>query len=204
MHAVRLYLIATPSLCADLEAVVRAAIEGGVEAVQLRDKSADDATYVDYAEVLAPICRRKGVRFLLNDRWHLLSEVEADGVHLGQDDAPIEEVRRALGPDTVIGLSTHDREEAAVAQERGADYIGLGPMFDTRTKDLTYQPGGPDLVRAVAGATDLPLFPIGGIDTTRAPRVTAAGATRIAVSSAICSADDPRRAAAALRALLPR
>ena len=202
MHGVRLYLIATPRLCEDLAAVVEAAIAGGVEAVQLRDKEADDATYAEYAALLAPVCRRAGVRFLLNDRWHLLGEVEADGVHLGQDDAPIEEVRRALGPDAILGLSTHDSAEASLARDRGADYIGLGPMFDTRTKNLAYEPGGPALVRSVVGTTDLPLYPIGGIDAANLPQLVAAGATRAAVSSAICTAPDPARAAIALRAIL--
>jgi len=203
MHRARLYLVVTPALCSDLGAVVRAAIEGGAEAVQLRDKSANDAQYGEYAAFLAPICRAACVPFLLNDRWHLVEKTGADGVHLGQGDAPIEQVRRALGPDAILGLSTHDRAEAASAQDRGADYIGLGPMFETRTKDLAFVPGGPDLVATVSGATELPLYPIGGIDASNLALLVAAGATRAAVSSAICTAADPRAAAADLRRLLP-
>jgi len=202
MHRARLYLVATPALCGDIGAVVTAAIRGGVEAVQLRDKSADDATYGEYARLLAAICRDAGIPFLLNDRWHLVNQVGADGVHIGQDDTPIEQVRRALGPKAILGLSTHDHAEAAVARERGADYIGLGPMFATRTKTLSLDPGGPDLVARVADATDLPLYPIGGIDASNLPRLIRAGATRAAVSSAICCAADPERAARELRQLL--
>ncbi|MHC4955344.1 MAG: thiamine phosphate synthase [Planctomycetota bacterium] len=200
----RLYLIVTPALCADVRAVVSAAIEGGVDIVQLRDKDADDGRYARDAAILLEICRERGVPFLLNDRWHLVEETGADGVHLGQEDAPIEQVRRGLGPDALLGLSTHDRAEAAAAQERGADYIGIGPMFDTDTKGLTRNPGGADLVADVIQATDLPVFPIGGISIRNLPELTAGGARRAAVSSAICSAADPRAAAAELAAMLRR
>ena len=176
---------------------------GGIGAVQLRDKTSDDATYSKTARKIAQDCKARGIPFLLNDRWHLVDETGADGVHLGQDDAPIEQVRRALGPGATIGLSTHDRAEAAEAQERGADYIGLGPMFSTTTKDLTLPPGGPALFESVLGATDLPTFCIGGIHESNLPSLIAAGVTQVAISSAILTAADPAAAAERLAAMFP-
>lgn len=195
---VRLYLVVTPALCDDVARTVAAAIEGGVDAVQLRDKHADDAQYTRDARRIAAVCG-SSVPFLLNDRWDLVEATGADGVHLGQEDARIEQVRRALGPDAILGLSTHDRAEAAAAADRGADYVGLGPMFATGTKELARQPGGAALLQTVLGVTDLPLFPIGGIDARTLPELVEAGATRAAVSSAICGAADPRAAARAIR-----
>lgn len=175
--------------------VVERALQGGVDAVQLRDKAADDEAYCAAARRIASLCEE--APFLLNDRWHLVEQTGADGVHLGQADAPIEQVRRALGPGVLLGLSTHDQAEAAVAQARGADYVGLGPMFPTETKRLTRAPGGAALLRSVH--CGLPVFAIGGITAQNLP---ALGAQRIAVSSAIADAADPRAAAKRLRELL--
>jgi len=200
MHSfeqVRLYLIVTPSLCRDMAQTVAAAIEGGVDAVQLREKCSDDAQYVRHARELVSVCAG-AVPLLLNDRWDLVESTGADGVHLGQDDASIESVRRALGPDIVLGLSTHDRAEVQAARGRGADYVGLGPMFATGTKRLTRAPGGAALLASVLDATSLPIFPIGGIDIDSLPDLVAVGARRCAVSSAICAAGDPKGAAAIL------
>ncbi len=170
----------------------------GFGAVQLRDKTRDDNNYAKIARKIAQDCKARGIPFLLNDRWQLVDETGADGVHLGQDDAPIEQVRRALGPGAIIGLSTHNRAEAEEAQERGADYIGLGPMFSTTTKDLTLPPGGPALFENVAGATDLPIFCIGGIHEGNLPSLIEVGVTQVAISSAILTAPDPAAAAARL------
>lgn len=192
MRFVHLYLLVS---CRHAPDIVERALSGGVEAVQLRDKEADDARYADAARRLRSICA--GVPFLLNDRWHLVEETGADGVHLGQDDAPIEQVRRALGAEVLLGLSTHDQAEAAVAAERGADYVGLGPMFPTATKALSRAPGGAALLRSVR--CELPVFAIGGITAENLPSL---GARRIAVSSAIADAADPESAARELRRLL--
>lgn len=195
----RLYLVLTPQVCrADPVETAAAAIDGGVDMVQLRDKEADDDGFLRLARELARVCRPRGVPLVLNDRVHLVLAAGADGVHVGEDDTPPEEIEKGM----IIGLSTHDRAEAMGAKGRGATYIGLGPMFPTGTKDLKRAPGGAALLREVLGATDLPVFPIGGITLARAPDLIAAGATRLAVSSAICAAEDPRAAAAALRALL--
>jgi thiamine-phosphate pyrophosphorylase len=188
----RLYLIVSCDHGID---VVDHALQGGVDAVQLRDKAADDETFGETARRLASLCTE--VPFLLNDRWHLVEQTGADGVHLGQGDAAIEQVRRALGPGLLLGLSTHGQAEAAVAQERGADYVGLGPMYPTETKQLMRTPGGAALLRSVN--CELPVFAIGGITAQNLP---ALGARRVAVSSAIADAADPRAAAKRLRELL--
>ncbi|MHC5030741.1 MAG: thiamine phosphate synthase [Planctomycetota bacterium] len=204
MENARLYLILTPQTCRqDAVATARAALEGGIDALQLRDKEAPDGAFLRLAAALAAHCRECDVPLILNDRAHLVAPSGADGVHVGEDDLPPEEVRRRYGDRLILGLSTHDRDEVAAAAGRGADYVGLGPMFLTRTKALTRTPGGAALLRAAADATTLPLFPIGGIDAASASALVAAGATRLAVSAAICAAADPRAAAAELRALLP-
>lgn len=204
MENVRLYLVLTPRLCRlDPVATARAALEGGVDALQLRDKEAPDEAFLSLATALAAHCRECDVPLILNDRAHLVAPSGADGVHVGEDDLAPEEVRRRHGERLVLGLSTHDRDEVAAAAGRGADYVGLGPMFLTRTKALSRTPGGARLLRDAANATTLPLFPIGGIDAASAPALIAAGATRLAVSAAICAASDPRAAAEELRALLP-
>jgi thiamine-phosphate pyrophosphorylase len=200
----RLYLILTPRLChLGAVATVRAALDGGVGAVQLRDKEAPDGAFLQLATELAMHCRERGVPLILNDRAHLVAAAGADGVHVGEDDLAPEEVRRRYGERLVVGLSTHDRAEVAAAVGRGADYVGLGPMFSTPTKALTRTPGGAALLRDAADATELPLFPIGGIDAAGAATLVAAGAVRLAVSAAICAAADPRAAAAEIKALLP-
>jgi len=199
-----LYLVLTPRLCrGDAVATAWAALDGGVNAVQLRDKEAPDGAFLRLATELVAVCREHGVPLILNDRAHLVAQSGADGVHVGEDDLPPEEIRRRYGDRIVVGLSTHDRAEVAAATGRGADYVGLGPMFATPTKSLTRTPGGTALFRDAADTTTLPLFPIGGIDAANAGTLIAAGATRLAVSAAICAAEDPRSAAAELRALLP-
>jgi len=199
-----LYFILTPQLCPrGAVATAAAALDGGVDAVQLRDKEAPDGAFLRLAIELAAHCRERGVPLILNDRAHLVAEAGADGVHVGEDDLAPEEVRRRYGERLVVGLSTHDRAEVAAATGRGADYVGLGPMFATPTKALTRTPGGAALLRDAADATALPLYPIGGIDAANAGALIAAGATRLAVSAAICQAADPRAAAAELKALLP-
>jgi thiamine-phosphate pyrophosphorylase len=199
----RLYLVLTPQLCRrGVVETAAAALGGGVDMIQLRDKLSDDAGFLATARELAALCGERGVPFILNDRVHLVERAGADGVHVGEMDRPPEEARRHLGKGAVIGLSTHNREEMAAAAARGVDYVGLGPMFPTETKELTRAPGGAALVRATLGATKLPVFPIGGIDPGNVGPLIAAGARRIAVSSALCSAGDPRAVAEALRSAL--
>jgi thiamine-phosphate pyrophosphorylase len=205
LEAARILLVVTEAACRGPwdRAVARALASGAVGIVQLREKSVDDPEFLLRARRLAALARPVGALVTLNDRAHLVREAGADGVHLGEDDLPPEQARDLLGPLPLIGLSTHDAAEAAAARGRGADYVGLGPCYATGTKRLSRPPGGPDLVRTCAGATTLPLFPIGGITPANVGDLARAGARRVAVGAGILSADDPERAARLLRAALP-
>jgi thiamine-phosphate pyrophosphorylase len=189
----RLYLItaARPDLAAFLEAAVR----GGVDIVQLRDKELGDRELVPVLHEARQVTRRLGVPLVVNDRPDLAALVGADFVHVGQDDLPVDVARR-FG--VAVGLSTHAPEEIDTAE---ADYIGVGPVFATPTKEG--RPAvGLELVRHAAEHARQPWFAIGGIDETNAVDVVAAGAQRIAVVRAIGDAADPEAAAARLRAAL--
>ena len=181
-----------------IEQVVEPALRGGVDMVQLRDKSASDADVLAAAEALRSLCDEHGALMLVNDRPDLARQAGADGVHLGQDDGDLDAVRAELGPDVLIGLSTHSREQVDAAMAGPADYLGVGPVFATPTKPGR-PPVGLALVRYAAATAAKPFFAIGGIDAARARLVARAGATRVAVVRAIRDAHDPEAAAAALR-----
>jgi thiamine-phosphate pyrophosphorylase len=191
----RLYVItaARPDLAAFLEA----AVSGGVDLVQIRDKGFADPELVPVLHEARQVTRRLDVPLVVNDRPDLAALVGADYVHVGQDDLPVEVARRfGVG----VGLSTHAPEEIDRAE---ADYIGVGPVYATPTKEG--RPAvGPELVRYAAAHARQPWFAIGGIDETNVAEVVAAGARRIAVVRAIGDAPDPERAAAALLAALAR
>jgi thiamine-phosphate pyrophosphorylase len=190
----RLYLItgARP----DLESFLEAAVRGGVDLVQLREKTLADGELLPVLEEARSITRRLGVPLVVNDRPDLAVLVGADYVHLGQDDLPAAAARRFGIP---VGLSTHSPAELDRAE---ADYVGVGPVHATPTKEG--RPAvGLELVRYAAEHARLPWFAIGGIDAGNVADVVAAGAMRVAVVRAIGDADDPERAAAELRAALP-
>ena len=180
---------------------LEAALSGGVDIVQLRLKSASDAEVVDAAGVFRAACERHGALFVLNDRPDLVQACGAHGVHVGQGDASPASARMAAGPERIVGLSTHSREQIEVAAGEPVDYIAVGPVFQTPTKPGRL-PVGLELVRLAARTVELPWFAIGGIDTRNAAEVVAAGAKRLAVVRAIRDAADPAEAAAALRRLL--
>jgi thiamine-phosphate pyrophosphorylase len=191
----RLYLVL--ELNPDTERTVAAAL-GAVDVVQLREKSAPDDEIVAAGRRLRALCVAHEALFVLNDRPDLAVECDADGVHVGQEDMPIAEARAVIGPDRLLGLSTHSREQ--IDQAQGADYISVGPVWETPTKEG--RPAvGLDLVRYAADSASVPFFAIGGIDAGNTPEVLAAGATRIAVVRAIADAADPGGAARALRAV---
>jgi thiamine-phosphate pyrophosphorylase len=186
----RLYLItgARPDLADFLDAAVR----GGVDVVQLREKTLEDRLLLPALETAREVTQRHGVPLVVNDRPDLALLVRADAVHVGQDDLPVEAVRRLGLP---VGLSTHAPAEIDAA---AADYIGVGPVYATPTK--AGRPAvGLELVRYAAARARVPWFAIGGIDLERASSVVAAGASRIAVVRAIGDASDPEEAARALR-----
>src|SRR5262249_48627083 len=145
--------------------------------------------------------RAAGALFIVNDRPDIASLSEADGVHLGQDDMSVRDARRILGPGALIGVSTHSIDQVRQAVHDGASYIGVGPTFPSETKQFgTF--AGVEFVRQAAAETSLPLFVIGGVTLDNLPKVLAAGGRRVAVSQAVCQADDPRKAAEAFRRLL--
>jgi thiamine-phosphate pyrophosphorylase len=186
----------------ELADLIRAASAGGVDIVQLRDKQLSDDELAAVANAARALCERLGVLLIVNDRPSVAYEVGADGVHVGQDDMAVEEVREQVGPDTLIGLSTHSPGEIDAVDAGVVDYIGVGPIHETPTK-----PGrpavGPELIRYAAAHAAVPFFAIGGLDAGNIAEATDAGATRVCVLRAISDAEDPERAAQALRRLLP-
>ncbi len=182
------------------EALLDAALRGGVDVVQLRDKELGDAELVTAAAPFRRACDRHGALFVLNDRPDLVDACGADGVHVGQDDTPVAEARALVGPDRLVGLSTHSREELEAAEN--VDYLGVGTIFTTPTK--AEDAVGLELVRVAAETARVPWFAIGGIDLSNVHLLAAAGAHGVAVVRAIRDAEDPQAAARNLRAALTR
>jgi thiamine-phosphate pyrophosphorylase len=210
LAAARLYLVcdANPG-GRDLPEVVRAAVAGGVEVVQLRDKQLADEELIAVANAARALCARLGALLVVNDRPLVARESGADGVHVGQQDMPVAEVRELVGPDMLIGLSTHAESEidaAAASAPDGTplvDYIGVGPVHETPTK--AGRPAvGVELVRYAAAHASVPFFAIGGLSAANIGDAVAAGAGRVVVLRAIADAEDPERAARELRGLLGR
>jgi thiamine-phosphate pyrophosphorylase len=197
----RLYLLATTSLARlPLVEAVAAAIDGGVEVVQLREKTMPDGAFLELADDLSLLCAAKDVIFIVNDRVEAARLVGAHGVHLGQDDLPVAEARRSLGPEGLVGVSTHDAAEIAAALAARADYVGVGSVFATATKGRDVPVSGPAALAALAAraeAAGVPAFAIGGITVDNLGDVTAAGFRRVAVCAGILATDDPRAAARA-------
>ncbi len=208
LAAARLYLVCncTPGE-RDLGEFLTATIAGGVDVVQLREKNLEDDFLAEAAGVAADVCDAHGALFILNDRPDIAASVRADGVHLGQDDLPVAHARKIVGPDMLIGLSTHAPSEidaalpSATDGEPHVDYIGVGPVHATPTK-RDRAPVGPELVAYASAHAHVPFFAIGGIDSENVLSVLDAGAGRICVLRAICDARDPEQAALTLRAAL--
>ena len=195
----------------DLAQFADAALAGGVDIVQLRDKgSAGEQRFgpleardeLAACEILADAARRHGALFAVNDRADIARAAGADVLHLGQGDLPLAVAREIVGPDTLIGLSTHDRDQTAAAAAGAADYFCVGPCWPTPTKPGRPAPGLRLVREAAKLGGDKPWFAIGGIDAQRLPEVLAAGARRIVVVRAITAAEDPRAAAERLKSAL--
>lgn len=192
----RLYLC-TPDR-PDLEDFVAAVIDGGVDVIQLRDKHLDARPLLVRAQTVARRCQAAGVPFILNDRPDLALEVEADGVHVGQDDAPVGLCRRLLGADAIIGLSTHHPAELREAIAQPVTYLSAGPVEATPTKPG--RPGtGLDYLREAVTTAPVPVFVTGGVRPETVPSLVEAGARHFVVVRALTEAADPYRAASALR-----
>jgi thiamine-phosphate pyrophosphorylase len=180
----------------DPERLLRAALQGGVDVVQLREKSGDERAIVRAGRVFRRLCDAYDALFIVNDRPDLAIACAADGVHLGQEDGAVAAARRLVGDDLLIGTSTHSPEQIDAATE--SDYIAVGPVYATPTKP-EYPPVGTELVTYAAAHARVPFFAIGGIDPGNAAEVAAAGAERVAVVRAIRDAPDPAEAARSLR-----
>ncbi len=197
----RLYLC-TPDR-PDLAAFVAACIDGGVDIVQLRDKELDARLLLERATVVAEVCSALGVPFIVNDRPDLALEAGADGVHVGQDDAPVSLARRVLGPDAIVGLSTHSPEDLAGALGEDVDYLSAGPVVATPTK-----PGragtGTDYVSLATARASVPVFVTGGVTPETIPALATAGVRHFVVVRYLTQAPDARHAARALRDAIDR
>ncbi|MFM7450845.1 MAG: thiamine phosphate synthase [Leptolyngbyaceae cyanobacterium] len=190
LQKAHLYLVTSPQ--EHLLATVEAALQGGVRLVQYRDKTADDRIRLQNGEKLCLLCHRYGALFIVNDRPDIALAVNADGVHLGQQDLPVRLARQILGPQRLVGRSTHCPEDLQRAIQEGADYIGVGPVYETPTK-AGRPAAGLDYVRYALQQATLPWFAIGGIDLTNLSEVLAAGAQRVAIVRAIMQAADPKQ-----------
>jgi thiamine-phosphate pyrophosphorylase len=177
----------------DLDSLLAAVIDGGCRMVQLREKEWPSGRLLPLARRLRDRCRSAGVTFIVNDRVDVAVAVEADGVHVGQDDLPARLTRSFLTEGMVLGVSTHDVEQARAARDDGADYVAVGSMFQTATKP-DFQLVGPALIRKLRGEIRVPLIGIGGITHDNVADVVRAGADGVAVISAVCAAPDPSAA----------
>ena len=187
----------------DLTWIVGEALSGGADVIQLREKGVPDRELLLRAREVRILTAQANARFILNDRPDLARLAGADGVHLGQEDVTVRDARRIVGPNLIIGVSTHNRDQLDAAIVSGASYLGVGPVFPSITKEFSEpELAGLAFVQAVSESTNLPYFAIGGITEENLPRVLDAGATRIAVSAAVVKADRPRRATARLKAKL--
>jgi thiamine-phosphate pyrophosphorylase len=199
----RLYLVADPDQCAgDPYETIAAALRGGVTAVQLRWKTAADREVLALAQTLTELCKRHDALFFMNDRVDLALAAGAGGVHIGVDDLPLEIARRLGGSDFLIGYSPETDEQAASAKERGADYLGVGPVYGTVSKSDAGPAVGLDAIGRRAALAGIPTIGIGGISAANALPVLEAGAVGIAVVSAILKASEPEQAARELSGAL--
>jgi len=170
---------------------VQNAVAAGVEMVQYRRKDASTSELFAEAAVLRKLCRR--TLFLVNDRVDIAMAVQADGVHLGQDDLPFPAARKLLGQEKIIGLTVHSLDEARQAEAAGADYLGVSPIFTTQTKADAGPPAGIQLIQQIKRAVKIPLVAIGGINLANAPEVIQAGADGLCAISAVVSGEDVGR-----------
>jgi thiamine-phosphate pyrophosphorylase len=188
---IHLYIIADKKICGhkNIQDVVAQAIEGGAHMIQYRDKESSDRDFFELASVLQNICKNRKTLFIINDRVDIAAHLKTDGVHLGQDDLPLQVAREILGSDKIIGISTSNMNEAKEAEKHGADYVGIGPIFDTSTKKID-KPVGLEIIKQAKKHLKIPFFPIGGINLKNVDQVIDVGCTRMAVGSAVICADN--------------
>jgi thiamine-phosphate pyrophosphorylase len=198
LHDARLYFVADRT---GMRRALAGALRGGADLFQLRDKHATDDELLHAAGEARALCDAAGALFLVNDRPDLAAACAADGVHVGQDDVPVARAREIVGAEAIVGLSTHSIDQARAGAASGADYIAVGPVHATPTKEG--RPAiGLEPVRWAAANVALPWFAIGGLDAGTIGAAVAAGARRAVVVRALAQAEDPEAAARALRAAL--
>jgi thiamine-phosphate pyrophosphorylase len=199
-----LYLVADRELSQGrpITDIVKAAAEGGVTLVQLREKGATTREYLEIATDVKQILKPYGIPLIINDRLDIALAVEADGVHLGQNDMPYEIARKIMGSEAIIGISVESVEDAREAEKYDADYLGLSPIFSTPTKTDVSHELGLEGIREIRKISKHNLVGIGRMNAETAGEAIKAGVDGIAVVSAICSAEDPKKAASDLRAII--
>ena len=203
-----LYAIVDPDACqppfADPVRLAEAILAGGCAVMQLRAKRLDDAQYVALATAISARCRKAGALFIVNDRVHLVQPLDADGVHIGQSDMPPTMARERIGS-KILGVSTHNAAQAVKAAKQGADWVALGPVYETQSKVDAEPAIGLSTLRTLCEQLTAPVIAIGGIDHATANQVITAGASMIAVISALARSAEPSVAAAQLQGLfVPR
>ena len=188
-----LYLVTDPGLCATFGLVetVHAAVTGGVSIVQLRDKRANTAQMVEHAKALQPILAMRNIPLIINDDVEAAIACNADGIHVGQDDLDVIQVRKRIGRHKIVGLSVETPEAALIVDPGIVDYVGVSPIFATQTKSDHKPPVGFDGLADIVASSPVPSVAIGGLNVDHCEAVFAAGAVGIAVVSAICGKDDP-------------
>ena len=196
-----LYLVTDPDLCAKFGLIetVKAAVVGGVSIVQLRNKNASTAEIIQHAKALQPILATHNVPLIINDDVEAAIACGADGIHVGQDDLDVVQVRHKIGRDKIVGLSVETAEAALIVDAGIVDYIGISPIFATQTKSDHKPPVGFDGLVDIVASSPVPSVAIGGLNANHCKKVLAAGAAGIAVVSAICGKSDPYQATVIMR-----
>ncbi|RQW62015.1 thiamine phosphate synthase [Vibrio viridaestus] len=199
----KLYLVTDDSLPVDkLGAIVKQAIAGGVTLVQLREKSSNSRLFLEKAQHLKQLLAYTGVPLIINDRVDIALAVEADGVHLGQSDMPVDIARALLGPEKIIGLSIETKEQLHEARAMDIDYVGLSAIYSTATKTNTITEWGVEGLTWALQESRFPIVAIGGLTEDTIPLIANTGVDGIAVVSAICSSQSPKKAATDLNTLI--
>ncbi len=181
-----------------LKEVVKESLDGGATFIQLREKELDQASFLEEAKELQALCREYHVPFVINDNVDIASEIDADGVHVGQSDMEADDVRAKLGPDKIIGVSAQTVEQALLAQQRGADYLGVGAVFATGSKDDADDVSH-ETLKAICDAVSIPVIAIGGITEENVSELSGSGICGVAVISAIYAQKDIPAATADLK-----
>jgi thiamine-phosphate pyrophosphorylase len=187
--------VADPSLCLnrDLVRLIARAIEGGAQMVQLRDKNLGDGEFLELARRIHKITLKKNIPLIINDRVDIAKLADVEGVHLGEEDLPVKEARKILGSKKIIGASASAIKTAKAKKKEGADYIGLGPIFETGSKEIE-SPLGVEILKEAKRSLKIPVFPIGGINLSNLDQIISTGTKKIAVISAIFMAGDVKKA----------